>query len=314
MASDSLRQILVICGPTATGKTSLAVSLANHLRMEVINADSRQMFAGMEIGTAAPTIEERAAVRHHFVGTKAPFEETTAGMFVREAQAILTSLPANVLPVLVGGAGLYISALCDGLSSEIVPSTDEAKRKAKAIIELQGRDRAWEQLQTIDTVAAEAYTDRNPSRIQRALAYYFTTGKRISDSWQSQPNRAAVDPVRIAISMDRDMLYERINNRCECMMTNGLMEETQALMDAGVNPQTQALQSVGYAHMIDVLNGKRSREEALASMQQESRRYAKRQLTWFRRDHRIVWFEQGPLLVSDVLEFLATRISPQFFR
>lgn len=272
------------------------------------------MYAGMSIGTAAPSAEERSAVHHHLVGTKAPFEEVTAGMFVREATSIIASMPPEVLPTVVGGAGLYISALCDGLSAEIAPSSDAAKRKAKAIVELHGRDRAWQELQTVDSVAAETYMDRNPSRIQRALAYYFTTGKRISDSWQSKPNRAAIEPLRVGISMERDVLYHRINARCEAMLEQGLLAETKALLDAGIAPQSQALQSVGYSQMTDLLLGCLTQQQALESMQQDSRRYAKRQLTWFRRDHRITWFEHGESLVSNVLEYLEPRISPQFFR
>lgn len=298
------RLVLVLCGATATGKTALTVALAARYRMEVISADARQVYAGMEVGTAAPTPDQLARVRHHAVAMLQPGTSWSAADFARFAQSVIEAMPPTTLPVVVGGAGLYITALTDGLSPELEPTPARVRLAVQRIIDLEGKNAAWERLCAVDRAAAERYIDRNPRRIQRALEYHATTGRPISETWQHAPLEVPFETIRVGLTMPRERLYSIINQRCNAMLP-GLLEETQALLGAGLSPSDQCMQTVGYAECVAHLAGSQSRAETLAQFQQSTRRYAKRQETWFKRDQRITWFDAlSPTLVADVDAFL----------
>lgn len=298
------RPVIVLCGATATGKTALAVMLAETHRMQVISADARQIFSGMQFGTAAPTPVQLLAVPHSFVGTLNPTQPWSSAIFAEQARAAINALPPTTLPVIVGGAGLYISALLDGFSPDLVPSTPTVRLAARRIFDLEGKDAAWEMLHRLDPVAADTYADRNPRRVQRALEYNMMTGLRMSDTWQTKPAAAPYATVRIGLTLDRLELYNKINHRCE-VIWDGLVAEARELLQRGFTQSSQCLQTVGYAEAIRYLSGTLPEADALALMQQNTRRYAKRQETWFKRDERITWFNaHSETLIGDVQNLL----------
>lgn len=298
------RPILVICGATATGKTALSVQLAQRYRIEIVNADARQVYAGMEVGTAAPTFGQRSAVNHHFVATLQPDQEWSAAAFAQQARSVIDTMPPTTLPCVVGGAGLYITALTDGLSPELEATPAPVRADIKRFVDLHGRDAAWERLAEVDPAAAERYTDRNPRRLQRALEFYATTGRRISDTWTVEREIPPYNVIRVGLTMPRHMLYHRINERCGTML-EALVNETRALLARGITANCQSMQTVGYAEAIEFLRGTCTRDDMLQRFQQSTRRYAKRQETWFKRDARIVWFDAtSPSLVDDIDAFL----------
>jgi tRNA dimethylallyltransferase len=301
------RPVVVVCGATATGKTALALALASYYSLEVLSADARQVYADMEGGTAAPTAEQRAAVPHHFVATLRPGQEWTAALFAREAHMAIDAMPLTTLPMVVGGAGLYITALTDGLSPELEPTPANVRLAVQRIMDLEGKDVAWERLYAVDRAAAELYADKNPRRIQRALEYHATTGRRISDTWSVQRHIPPYSFTRIGLTMPREELYHAINERCRAMVP-ALLAETQSLLDAGLSSTDQCMQTVGYAQATLHIQGTLSFQEMLNDFQQATRRYAKRQETWFKRDDRITWFDAlSTTLVQDVDSFLRAQ-------
>ena len=287
------RRILVIAGPTASGKTAASLELAQRHPIEIIIADARQVYRHLDIGTAKPTVEEQAACRHHLVDILEPTEAYSAADYARDARAALAAIPDDHLPVFVGGSGLYISAALDGLSQDVVPPEPAVREQLQQEFDARGRDAMWEELHRLDPAAAERYADRNPRRVLRALEVIRISGRPFSSTWDVRRDPYPADVTYLAIEVDRATLRERISERCHSMWTAGLVEETQRVLDAGVSPTAQALQTVGYAEAIAVLEGRLSEDEALGQMITSTWRYAKRQLTWFRKDARYRWVAPG---------------------
>lgn len=303
-----MRRVVVIGGPTASGKTATSLALAELTACEIISADARQIYCGMDIGTAKPTREERVRVPHHVLDIRQPGETYNAAQYAQDVHSVIENIPLTSLPVIVGGSGLYIKAALDGLSSPI-GEVDESVREALMVeIEERGRDALYEELQRVDPAAAELYVDRNPRRITRALEVYRSTGKPLSSFWNSSPEIPTYDVMYFATNHERSVLRSRIDQRCDGMWDAGLLEETQRLVDAGVNPECQALQTVGYREAIDVLQGASTLDEANAQLKISTWHYAKRQLTWFMRDSRYQWLSNGPEMNANViLEMISER-------
>lgn len=282
--------LAVLCGPTAVGKTPLAVLLAERLAAEIVCADSRTIYRGMDIGTAKPTPELRRRIPHHLLDVADPHERFTLADYQRRArQAISAIRDRGRLPLIVGGSGLYIRAVVDGLTIPPV-SPDPALRRALEAEEREcGPGYLHARLADLDPAAAARLHPRNVRRIIRALEVTLSTGRPIS---AQQRRRAAAGPlVMVGLSADRSDLYARIDARVDEQLAAGLVEEVRGLLARGIPDDVPAMAGLGYKEIAGWLRGAYGYEEAVRRLKRNTRRYAKRQLTWFRRDPRIVWVD-----------------------
>ena len=284
------RGILVITGPTATGKTALGIWLAQHLGGEVVSADAMQVYRGMVIGTAAPTAEECKGVRHHLIGTADPRENYSVGRYVDEASACIDDLlRRGKLPILVGGPNLYIDSLLRGI--EFSDFDPELRETLEADYARLGGEAMLERLQAADPERAALLHPNDKKRILRALEVFALTGETITA--HDRASRLApprYESCRIALSFEkREDLYARIDARVDGMMKAGLVTEVRGLLDSGVPENCTAMQAIGYKEIASALRGETTLEEAAEQVKQSARRYAKRQLSWLRRDPELHW-------------------------
>ncbi|MBD3376448.1 tRNA (adenosine(37)-N6)-dimethylallyltransferase MiaA [candidate division KSB1 bacterium] len=289
--SDVLRnaRVLLLVGPTAVGKTGLSLEIAQTLGGEIVSADSRQIYRYMDIGTAKPTFDERAVVPHHFIDTKDPDELYSAGEYGRDARAVIQDLlQKDIVPVVVGGSGFYIRALVDGLFAPEI-SDHEVKEKWRRRLVTKGREAVFAELERVDPRTAERLHINDTQRIVRALEVYELTGKPISQFQEGQEEPADFEPVFIGLERDRSELVQRIEQRVDLMMDQGLMQEVQALLEKGFSPDVNALATVGYQEVVAYLQGEYDFEEMVEQIKIHTRQYSKRQMTWFRRDLRVNW-------------------------
>ena len=288
MTVGNTKRLIVVVGPTAVGKTAMGIALARYFKTEVISADSRQLYKEMAIGTAKPSIQELAEVKHHFIDSHSVDEEYSAGDFERDALALLERLfQQHDVVVMVGGSGLFVRAVCEGLDN--LPKAPVAIRdRLNAIFERDGIAPLQEMLRKVDP---DYYHDAdifNPQRVIRALEVYEATGKPFSAYRLRDMDKRPFDRITIGLNTDRQKLYDRINTRVDRMVENGLLDEVRALLPYRDKP---ALLTVGYAEIFDYLDGTITWEEAISRIKQNSRRYAKRQITWFKKYGDTVWFE-----------------------
>ena len=287
------KPIYAISGPTASGKTALGVELALHFGGEVINFDSVQIYRGIEIATAKPTMDERRGVPHHLIDYVDPNVNYTAADWARDAAPKIEEVESRgKIPILVGGTGFYLRTLMRPLFE--APSTDTSIRdRLRAIKQKRGSEFLHRLLTKIDPAAAAKLFERDYVRVMRALEYYFQTGERFS---VQQPNRAQPPEFVERISLlvlnpPRDLLYEKINARTEAHFAAGLVEEVKQLRASGVNDLTNALGSHSYRRVCEYLRNERTLEGAIEQSKQDVRNYAKRQLTWFRRENVAMWLD-----------------------
>ena len=295
--------LIVICGPTAVGKTALALKLARHYPLEVVSADSRQVYRLMDIGTAKPTAAERAALTHHLVDVVWPDEPFDAAQYVRLAAAAIDAVLARgAMPVLVGGTGLYIRALTEGLA-DVPAAHPDVRAQLHRDAELAGIQALHCRLAEVDPEAAARLHPNDLVRIVRALEVYLLTGQTLSARQCEHGFRTRrYRLLKIGLTLERAELYRRIDARAAAMFAEGLLEETSSLLDAGYSPQLKSLQTIGYREAVRFLSGEISREQALGELQLATRRYAKRQLTWFRADPELIWVDS--LCESDNIQTL----------
>lgn len=287
------RKVICVTGPTACGKTRLGILLAQQYGGEIISCDSMQLYRGMEIGTAAPTAEERAAAVHHMVGVAEPDEAYSAARFVREADVCVQDcLARGRVPILVGGTGLYMDSLVRGGDFAAGCSGGEIRRELTARAEREGIEPLFEQLQKIDPEAAARLHLSDEKRILRALEVYFETGETLTahnERTSALPPR--YDATYIALSFaDREELRRRIDARVDKMVEQGLLEEVRALLRSGVSREATAMQAIGFKEFLSVSDGEMSESEAIETVKLRSRQYAKRQLTWLRKNKSVHWF------------------------
>ncbi len=285
------KNILIIVGPTAVGKTSLSIQLAERLEnVEIISADSRQVYKYMNIGTAKPTAEELTKVKHHFINIKFPDEYYSAGRYGKDARQKIDELfLQGKTPIVVGGSGLYIRALVDGFFDKQISDT-EVKNRLKLEIKKDGISPLYDRLKQVDFVTAEKIHPNDGHRIVRALEVYLLTGQSLSEFQKQKPEKANFNPIFIGLNRDRKSLYKIIEQRVDFMVENELVDEVKKLGEMGYLSQLNSLQTVGYREVFDYLGKKIDFEEMVGLIKQRSRNYAKRQLTWFRKDERINWF------------------------
>lgn len=287
MHSDTAN-IPVIAGPTAVGKTSVSVRVARTLLSEIISVDSRQVFREMRIGTARPSDGDMQSVRHHFVADRNLNESFSAGIFAREAEKrIGTILQNDCPPLVVGGATLYLKALTDGLAD--IPSVDpEIRDELNRRLESEGSEILFQELCKIDPPYALTLDSSKSQRIVRGLEVWTGTGKRLSEYISVKSNPRFTYTIFV-LDRDRTELYDRINRRVLSMVEAGLIEEVQAILAKGIDPEINALRTIGYREVVRHLNGECTEKEMISDLQKNSRRYAKRQLTWFRRISGARW-------------------------
>jgi tRNA dimethylallyltransferase len=307
--SSPLPAILVIVGPTGSGKTLLALEIARRTPAEILSADSRQVYRLLTIGTAKPSPDELKKVKHHFVDEILPDQHFSAGEFGADGRKIIDSIVVRKkLPIAVGGTGLYIRSLVDGLFSG--PGRKEDMREQLEVrLESEGAEALLEELRRVDPEAAARMLPSNQRRIIRALEVYYATGKPISQHHGEQEKKKLFNPVFVGLQWDRVKLYDRINSRVEKMLAAGFLDEVKGLVSRGYDDRYKSLQTVGYKEAFAFLRKEISYERMVELMKQNTRRFAKRQLTWFRRDGRIRWFEIGdegeiPRIAGEVLILL----------
>lgn len=293
------RKLIVVVGPTAVGKTALAISLAKHFRTEIISADSRQFYREMSIGTAKPTAEELAQAPHHFIDSHSIAEEYSAGDFERDVLDLLDKLfEQHEYVVMVGGSGLFVRSVCEGLD-DLPKAPVEVRNRLNTIFEMEGIEPLQQRLKTIDPAYYQSADVDNPQRVIRALEVYEATRKPFSSFLVKATAKRSFEIITIGLNMERERLYECINLRVDKMMEEGLLEEVKSLVAYRNKP---ALLTVGYAELFAYLDGVLSLEDAVDKIKQNSRRYAKRQITWFKKYGGTVWFEPDNL--EDILAFI----------
>jgi len=282
---------VAIVGPTASGKSRLALAVAQEFGGEIVSCDALQLYRGMDIGTAKPTPADRAAVPHHMLDLRDPGEDFSAGDYQRQAREALQTISARgKLPVVAGGTGFYLKALIDGLF-EGPARSEELRARMRRIVSHKGAARLHSVLQNVDPRTAERTRAADTSRTIRALEVYFLTGRPLS-SWQNRPRIAlrGFRWLKLGISWPRDRLYERINARVDQMYRDGLVEESRTILS--LHPRDcHALKAIGYRQCAAFLEGKCTLDQAICETRQETRRYAKRQLTWFRSVPEVIWLE-----------------------
>ncbi|MEI6585434.1 MAG: tRNA (adenosine(37)-N6)-dimethylallyltransferase MiaA [Sediminibacterium sp.] len=301
MSELAQNTILVICGPTAVGKTVVAIALAKALHTEIISADSRQCFKELGIAVAKPTKEELLEIPHHFIDSHSIHQELNAGIFetfaLEKGNEIFKKQP---IAVMVGGTGLYIKSFCEGMDD--MPSIDPAIRQN--IIELyaqNGLNWLQESVQKNDPVFWQIAEQNNPQRLMRALEIWQATGKSIIEFRTANKKQRPFRIIKIGLEMPRDLLNERINQRIDLMVEAGLVQEALALFP---HCQNNALQTVGYQELFEYFNKKISLEKAIEQIKINTRHYAKRQMTWFKKDSSIHWFDATNASVEKMLELL----------
>jgi len=303
-------QILVLAGPTAVGKTTFAIDLATALDGEIIGADSMQIYRYMDIGTAKPTPQERAQAPHHLIDIRDPDEPFDASEYVREARkAIEDVIRRHKVPLIAGGTGLYIKALLGGIFK--LDDIDGGIRdRLRRILDSEGIDALYARLKACDPESAGRLQPSDTYRILRALEIFEATGVPITEHQQEHRFQdAPYRSLKIGLFMERDTLYERINRRVDWMVSEGFPQEVQDLLDRGYSEDLKSMQSIGYRHMVDFLRKRKSRDEAVALMKRDTRRYAKRQMTWFNADPEMLWVLPSRIdhIVDIASKFLSSK-------
>lgn len=288
------KTVVAIVGPTAVGKTQLSIELAKRFNGEIINGDSMQVYKGMDIGTAKIFPEEMQGIPHHLIDIKEPIEDYTAADFKGHVHKLIEDITKNGrLPIIVGGSGLYIqAALFDYNFPEIKRNEERTDELTKQVRE-EGIDSIYKRLLEVDPVQAEKIHPNNHRRVIRALEIYETTGRSKSDWERDQTSESPFNIIFIGLEMERERLYSEINRRVDIMLQNGLLEEVTRLYKQGLE-STQAMKAIGYKEFIPYLEGREELTDALDTLKQNSRRYAKRQYTWFRNKLDINWYSVTP--------------------
>lgn len=296
-----MSKVIVICGATATGKSDIALDIAEHIGAEIINADSMQLYRGMDIGTAKVKVSERRGIVHHMLDVLAVTEDSTVAWYQERARNLITEIHGRGLSaVIVGGTGLYIKAILDDLN---FPDTDpEVRASLEREAEEFGSARLFERLQELDPAAALAIDRANVRRIIRALEVIEITGQPFTANLPREDSSRYPDAMQFGLVMDREHLRERIDQRVDRMWDEGFIDEVDSLIEQGIRSGTTAQRALGYAQILAMRGGLMSEEEAKEETKRASRQYARRQETWFSRDRRIQWVATHQPRLATILE------------
>jgi len=296
MTLNSTKTLIVVAGPTASGKTALAIELAQKLKTEIISADSRQFYREMSIGTAKPTPDELSQAKHHFIDSLSITDSFSVGDFEHQGLTLLEDIfKTHDAAVLVGGSGLFIKAICEGFD-ELPTVSPETRGRLNLELEEKGIVYLQEKLKAADPVYYNQVDLNNPQRIIRALEVFESMGIPFSSYRKGSANPRPFRSVKIGIDLPREVLYQRINRRVDIMVEQGLVEEVQALLPYR---HLNALNTVGYSELFDYFDGKTDLETAISLIKQNTRRFAKRQMTWFRKDKTIHWISSNDLATAN---------------
>ena len=309
------KPLVIIGGPTASGKTDIAVKLCKAMGGEVISADSMQVYKTMDIGTAKVTEEEKDGIKHYGVDIIEPTEEYNVTSFKDMTLAAMEEIYAKgKIPVITGGTGFYIQAVLYDISfNENAEGSEEIRKELSEYAKNQGNHALYEELMKVDPASCNTIHENNVKRVIRALEYYKTTGKKISE--HNEEERVKESPYNyayFALDMPREILYERINKRVDIMMENGLLDEARTVYKLGDSLSKTAREAIGYAELFDYFDEKITLDEAKEAIKQNSRRYAKRQLTWLRREKDVIWIDKTKYgstsdIINDMLETLKNK-------
>lgn len=296
------KTLIVIAGPTAIGKTELAIKIAGHFHTEIVSADSRQFYREMEIGTAKPSTLELSSIKHHFINSLSVNDEFSVGDFEIQGLATIEEIfKKNSYAVLAGGSGLFIKAITEGFDN--LPKAEASVRgELNLLFEKEGIKPLQEKLKSLDPEYYRTVDLSNPQRLIRALEVTISSGKAFSEFRTNQQANRPFKSIKIGLNIKREDLYARINTRVDKMVSAGLIEEVKSLIPYR---NRNALNTVGYSEIFDALDGEISIEQAIENIKQNTRRFAKRQLTWFRRDTEIQWFEPDQL--DEILTYILSQ-------
>ena len=297
-----MKTLIVITGPTAVGKTTLCLEIAKHFDVPIINADSRQIYREMKIGTAAPTEEQLRQVRHYFVGTLGLSDYYSASMYEQDVLALLDELfKTSDYALMSGGSMMYIDAVCNGIDD--IPTVDEETRNLlKQRLANEGLEVLVEELKRLDPEHYAIVDRQNPRRVVHALEICKMTGKTYTSFRKNEHKERPFDIIKVGLNRERSVLYDRINRRVDTMMKKGLLDEAQRLLPMR---QENALNTVGYKEMFAYLDGTWTLEEAVERMKGNTRRYARKQLTWFKRDPQMSWYE--PEQKEEIINYITSQ-------
>lgn len=285
-------KVIVICGPTASGKTALSIELAKKIDGEIVSADSMQIYKDMNIGTAKPEDDEKQGIKHYLMDYISPQQRYSVAQFKNDAtKAIEEIIEKGKTPIVVGGTGLYIDSLIYGIEYNDIKIDEDYRKKLERIIETQGLEALYNKANEIDSQAMKKISPNDQKRIIRVLEIYHATGKtKTEQEEESRKNEVKYNYKVFALNMDREKLYERINKRVDIMIEKGLIQEVNNLQRK-YNEFPTAMQGLGYKEVVDYLQGEYTQEEMIEKIKMESRRYAKRQLTWFRKNKETIWLD-----------------------
>lgn len=282
-------KVIVIVGPTASGKSDCAIELAKRIDGEIVSADSMQIYKEMDIGTAKVTNEEMSGVKHYMINIVNPDEDFNVAMYKKMAEEALEEIASKgKTPIVVGGTGLYINTLVNGIEFSEIDKDEEYRKELEKKVSVEGIDGIYEELKSVDPEAANIIDKNNVRRVIRALEIYKVTGKTKTELDKESIKETKFDFLMYGIKTDREELYNRINKRIDYMMEQGLVSEVEELNKKYKMSKT-ALQGLGYKEVIEYINGNCNYDEMIEKLKMETRRYAKRQITWFKRDERITW-------------------------
>ena len=288
---DLKQNLLVIIGPTAVGKTKLSIEMAKRYNGEIISGDSMQIYRGMDIGTAKVTKNEMEGIPHYLIDIKEPSENFSVAEFQQLVRDRIDEIAQKgKLPIIVGGTGLYIQSVIYDYQFSDVPGDESFRLKLEERVKEIGNEGLYKELVAVDPESASQIHPNNVRRVIRALEIFHLTGKTMHEYQSTQQRDLLYNTALVGLTMDREKLYERINTRVDLMMDEGLLKEVNRLYQQGLR-DCQSIQAIGYKEIYDYLDGKMSLEEAVKNLKQNSRRYAKRQLTWFRNKMDVQWYE-----------------------
>jgi len=299
-----MKYLIIVTGPTGIGKTSLSIQLAQHFNCDIISADSRQIYKEMSIGTAVPTEEELSAAQHHFIKHVSIHDYYNVSQYEHEAIALIEKLHhENDIVILTGGTGLYINAICKGI--DIMPDPDpKIRTELNRLFEEEGIEKLQELLKTADPEYYKSVDLNNQARLIRALEMSKQTGKPYSSFRKSEDKKRNFEFIKIALNTDRTVLYDRINKRVDLMVADGLVEEAKNLIP---NKDLTALKTVGYQELFEAFSGKITIPEGIEKIKNSSRRYARKQISWIRRDKDFHWFENHQ--IKEIIEHIKARLN-----
>ena len=294
-------KVIVICGPTASGKTALSIELAKKINGEIISSDSMQIYKDMDIGTAKPSEEEMQGIPHHLLDFVSPNQRYSVAEFKKDAEAAIGEiLKKGKTPIVVGGTGLYVDSLIYGIEYQDIKLDEEYRQELEKRVENEGLEKVYEEAKQIDPQAMEKISPNDKKRILRVLEIYKATGKnKTEQEIESRKKGVKYDYKVYAINWERELLYERINKRVDIMIEQGLIQEVEKLLQKYDNFPT-AMQGLGYIEVVEYLQGKITKEEMIEKIKMETRRYAKRQITWFKKNKETIWI--GPHDLQKILE------------